>query len=103
MNRAEAMRYSEAPDPSVPARDMTIQLAASDARARHYAPSTESRLPLLVYFHGGGFVTGDLDTHDAPCRLLCQHGSVHVLSVEYRLAPEHPFPAPTEDPPAPLL
>lgn len=49
--------------------------------------------PLLVFFHGGGFVAGDLDSHDEPCRLLCRHGGTRVLSVEYRLAPEHPFPA----------
>src|SRR2546421_215502 len=53
--------------------------------------------PLLVYYHGGGFTYGDLDTHDAVCRILCRHGGVHVLSVDYRLAPEHPFPAAVED------
>jgi acetyl esterase len=52
---------------------------------------------LLVFFHGGGFVFGDLDTHDAPCRMLCRHGSMHVLAIDYRLAPEHPFPAAVED------
>ncbi len=57
---------------------------------RHYAPPTDSR-DLLVYLHGGGFVIGDLETHDEPCRLLCLHARTHVLSVEYRLAPEHPF------------
>jgi acetyl esterase len=50
-----------------------------------------------VFFHGGGFVCGDLDTHDAPCRVLCRHGGVHVLSVDYGLAPEHPFPAYVDD------
>ena len=51
----------------------------------------------MVYFHGGGFVLGDLDTHGAPCRLLCRHSGTHVLSVDYRLAPEHPLPAAVED------
>jgi acetyl esterase len=55
------------------------------------------RLPLLVYLHGGGFVVGDLDTHDEPCRLLCREGGQHVLSVAYRLAPGHPFPAARDD------
>jgi acetyl esterase/lipase len=53
--------------------------------------------PLLVYQHGGGWVIGDLDTHDGVCRFLAAHGGCRVLSVGYRLAPEHPFPAPLED------
>jgi acetyl esterase len=53
--------------------------------------------PLLVYFHGGGWVIGDLDTHDGVCRFLADHGGCRVLSVDYRLAPEHPFPIPVED------
>lgn len=53
--------------------------------------------PLIVFFHGGGFVLGDLDTHDEACRMLCRHAGAHVLSVAYRLAPEHPFPAAAED------
>jgi acetyl esterase len=53
--------------------------------------------PLLVYYHGGGFTYGDLDTHDGVCRLLCRHSGAHVLAVDYRLAPEHPFPAAVED------
>lgn len=67
-------------------------------RARHYAPPRTGRAqPLLVYFHGGGFVYGDLDTHDDVCRLLCRHADAHVLAVDYRLAPEYPFPAAVED------
>jgi acetyl esterase len=52
---------------------------------------------LLLFFHGGGFVLGDLDTHDDVCRFLCTESGMQVLSVDYRLAPEHPFPAPVED------
>ena len=55
-------------------------------RARLY--SADAGAPLTVYFHGGGFVIGDLDTHDAPCRILCRHSGSHVLSVAYRLAPQ---------------
>jgi acetyl esterase len=51
----------------------------------------------MVFFHGGGWVIGDLDTHDDLCRFLAARAGVRVLSVEYRLAPEHPFPAPVED------
>jgi acetyl esterase len=53
--------------------------------------------PLLVYLHGGGWVIGDLDSHDSVCRFLAEHGGCRVLSVDYRLAPEHPFPIPVED------
>ncbi len=67
-------------------------------RARHYAPSEPGGPhPLLVFFHGGGFTFGDLDTHDGICRMLCRHGGTHVLAIDYRLAPEHPFPAAVED------
>jgi len=51
----------------------------------------------LVFLHGGGFALGDLDTHEYPCRVLCRDANVHVLSVAYRLAPEHPYPAAVED------
>jgi len=66
--------------------------------ARLYTPpSGRAPLPLLVYFHGGGWVTGDLDTHDGPCRFLAAHAGALVLSVDYRRAPEHPFPAAVDD------
>jgi acetyl esterase len=78
-------------------RDLEITGAKGMLRARHYAPERGEGAPLLVFFHGGGFVFGDLDTHDAPCRVLCRHGGMHVLAVDYRLAPENPFPAPVED------
>jgi acetyl esterase len=74
------------------------ELEVAGQRARHYAPPEDTGpRPLLLFWHGGGFVVGDLDTHDAPCRMLCRHAGVHVLSVEYRLAPEHPFPAWLDD------
>ncbi|MBF6621517.1 MAG: alpha/beta hydrolase [Patulibacter sp.] len=57
----------------------------------------DERLPLLVFFHGGGFILGDLDSHDAVCRMFCRFGGMLVLSVAYRLAPEHPFPAGVDD------
>ena len=54
-------------------------------------------LPILVYYHGGGWIRGDLDTHDDVCRYLCHHAGCLVASVDYRLAPEHRFPAALED------
>jgi acetyl esterase len=72
--------------------------ASGPLRARHYAPSESGGPhPLLVYYHGGGFTYGDLDTHDCVCRILCRHAGAHILAVDYRLAPEHQFPAAVED------
>jgi acetyl esterase len=79
-------------------RDLDIEAASGPLRARHYTPpDVDEAAPITVYLHGGGFVIGDLDTHDEPCRILCRHGRVHVLSVAYRLAPEHPCPAALDD------
>ncbi len=79
-------------------RDFEIPGEDGALRVRHYAPLTDDRHhDLLVYLHGGGFVIGDLDTHDEPCRLICRYAETHVLSVDYRLAPEHPFPAALND------
>jgi acetyl esterase len=81
-------------------RELEIEGADGPLRARHYLPpasAASATPPLLVFFHGGGFVIGDLDTHDEPCRMLCRHAEVQVLSIDYRLAPEHPFPAGVRD------
>jgi acetyl esterase len=81
-----------------PIRDLTIQGAAGPLRARHYTPPTlGTDRPLVVFFHGGGWVVGSVDSHDQPCRLISRYADVHVLSVDYRLAPEHPFPAAVDD------
>ena len=78
--------------------DFTIPFDDRQIPLRHYLPETSNSLPaLLVYFHGGGYVIGDLDTHDDICRLICKHAGVQVLSVDYRLAPEHPYPACIDD------
>jgi acetyl esterase len=65
--------------------------------ARVYRPDLDSPLPTIVMFHGGGFVIGDLDTHELNARTLAQGCAAVVVSVDYRLAPEHPFPAGVED------
>lgn len=78
------------------ARDLTLPGAAGRLAARLYEPREAGRGPGLVFFHGGGLVTGDLDTHDGICRTLAE-GGLRVLSVAYRLAPEHPFPAALDD------
>jgi acetyl esterase len=80
-------------------RELEVAGAAGALAARHYTPPAfaDGEPALLVYLHGGGWVLGDLDSHDEPCRMLCRHAGIHVLSVAYRLAPEHPFPAGVDD------
>lgn len=102
--RARAQVVSEArlsAGPAVPVgpvRDLEIPGPTGPLKVRHYMPPEPvANPPLLVFFHGGGFVLGDLDSHDQPCRILCKYAGVQVLSVTYRLAPEHPFPAGLED------
>jgi acetyl esterase len=73
---------------------------AESIPARVYRPvgaATGSTIPTVVFFHGGGFVIGDLDTHDGICRLLAHDVGAVVVSVDYRLAPEHVFPAAVQD------
>ncbi|WP_255198150.1 alpha/beta hydrolase [Halorarius litoreus] len=66
---------------------------------RHYRPggADEGPFPTVVFFHGGGFVIGDLDSHDVVCRHVCAKANVNVVAVDYRRAPENPFPAAVED------
>src|SRR5262245_28145260 len=64
---------------------------------RVYKPKGDGPFPLLVFIHGGGFIAGNLETHDNACRYLCNRAPCCVVSVDYRLAPEHKFPASLED------
>jgi acetyl esterase len=73
-----------------------VSLDVAGRRARLYVPSTPTDA-LLVFIHGGAWVYGDLDSHDAPCRVLAEKAGVRVLAIDYRLAPEHPFPAAYDD------
>lgn len=82
----------------VEARDLEIPGEAGPIGARLYTPKgIEPGSPLLVYYHGGGFTICSLTTHDNICRYLAKHAMIRVLSVDYRLAPEHPFPAGPDD------
>ncbi|MDR9382204.1 MAG: alpha/beta hydrolase [Natronomonas sp.] len=76
--------------------DTTVAGADGDLDARVYRPGEGDR-PVLAFFHGGGFVIGGLDTHDNVCQRLATESGWTVVSVDYRLAPEHPFPTPLED------
>jgi acetyl esterase len=84
------------PAPVDSVSDLVVDGAVGPLRARFYAPPAPWS-SLLLFFHGGGFVFGDVDSHDGVCRLLCSEGGFAVLSVEYRLAPEDPFPACVDD------
>jgi acetyl esterase len=94
-----ALSLATAAEPEVVAslREVELVLDGRTLRARLYVPIEDEGKALVVYFHGGGFVVGDLDTHDALCRRLSSDTRMRFLSVEYRLAPEHPFPAGIND------
>jgi len=70
---------------------------ADDVPVRLYRPKGDGPFPTVVFFHGGGFVLGSLETHDLLCRHLTRESDCVVTAVDYRLAPEHPFPAAVED------
>ena len=83
--------------PVAAVEDRFIPGPAGDLPVRVYTPEGLGPFPLVVFFHGGGWVLGDLDTHDPFCRALCSGTGCVVISVGYRLAPEHPFPAALDD------
>jgi acetyl esterase len=87
------------PAPALPrVEDIRIPGPAGEIPARVYAPSAATTmLPAVAYFHGGGWVQGDLETHHGLCARLAKHAGVLVVAVDYRLAPEHKFPAAVED------
>ncbi|MFP5020054.1 alpha/beta hydrolase [Pseudonocardia phyllosphaerae] len=92
------------PEAGVRTEERAVPGATGELRARLYVPDPVLRdgvaageTGLLVYLHGGGFVAGDLDTHDNLCAALAADAGVRVLAIDYRLAPEHPFPAAVDD------
>jgi len=91
------MEFANPPIALERVEDRTLPGPGGTLRVRLYSPSSAGTLPGLVYFHGGGLVAGSLDTHDCIARALSNSGAVRVVSVDYRLAPEHRFPAALED------
>lgn len=95
--QAESLAAMRDGDPVGDVQEFEIDGPEEPLPVRLYYPESEGPYPVLVYFHGGGFVIGSLDTHDALARRLTDATDCAVLSVDYRLAPEHPFPAAVED------
>lgn len=89
--------FSQVPLEDVECTDTLITRPGSPLPIRIYRPSHSEPLPVLVYFHGGGWVLGDLDSSDGICARLAKEAYSLVISVDYRLAPEHKYPAPVQD------
>jgi len=89
-------RAALAPQPPLIA-EARLAVLGGRVAVRAYRPALGETLPALVFFHGGGWTIGDLDTHDVVCRQLAAGARCAVFSVDYRLAPEHPFPAAVDD------
>ena len=90
----------EAEPPEVAATiDGAIAVPGGQIGFRRYRPigAGDASLPTLIYYHGGGWVIGTIETHDSTCRRLANKSRCQVISIDYRLAPEHPFPTPTDD------
>jgi acetyl esterase len=91
---------SEADPPEVAETiDGAFEGPGGQIKYRRYLPLgvTPGSLPTLIYYHGGGFVIGTIETHDSTCRRLANRSRCQVISIDYRLSPEHPFPAPIDD------
>lgn len=78
-------------------RDFAVKVEGREINVRLYHPNPQQYLPMIVYTHGGGFVSGTLDSFDAPCRHLAKITNRVVIAIEYRLAPEHPYPSGLND------
>src|ERR1700678_4767783 len=96
---AKLMQFARADVPPLVGVDGSLPGVAGDIPYRLYAPSgdLQASLPGFVFFHGGGMVSGSIETHDRICAALAQMTGCHLVSVGYRLAPEHKFPAAIED------
>jgi acetyl esterase len=94
---AKALTYAGEPEPLANVEDLSIAGPGGPMALRHYRPSLGNELPCVVFFHGGGWVLNDLNTHDHLCRALANQSGCAIIAVDYRLAPEHPYPAAVDD------
>lgn len=97
----EEIRSVDKPGPDMrTVREETVEVGGAAIPLRWYAPSTLAKAEgngVLIYFHGGGWIQGSIETHDSICRMLAHHGRCLVASAGYRLSPESKFPVPLED------
>jgi acetyl esterase len=99
LSLVKLMQFARAEAANVTATDGTLPGPAGDIRYRLYAPISEDdvRLPGFVFFHGGGMVAGSIETHDRVAAALADTTGCRLISIDYRLAPEHKFPAAVDD------
>lgn len=95
--RELAQSFNAPRPPSIQVTDHVIETPAEPVPVRLYHPARSQALPTLVYYHGGGWVVGDLDTHDSITAEIADRANVNVMAVDYRLAPEYPYPAAFDD------
>ncbi len=89
--------WNATPPPLASVVNLALAGPHGELRVRVYRPREEAPLPALLYLHGGGFMLGSVESHDTLCRLLAREADAAVVSVDYRLAPEHHFPVPVEE------
>lgn len=96
-NTNSTVFYADKPIDIASVREFTVKVSDRQVKVRLYHPNPKEKLPVLIYVHGGGFVSGSLDSFDVPCRGICHFSNRVVISVEYHLAPEYPYPTQIED------
>ena len=89
--------FQKARPVSINSTDLVVADETAAIPIRIYSPISKANLPVMLYLHGGGFVVGNLESHDDICAEIAHFSHVNVITVDYRLAPEHPFPAPFDD------
>lgn len=94
---AELRRLAGPAEPVAKVEEYLIPVKNGEIKVRVYTPEGEGLFPIFIYLHGGGWVFGDLDNADSPCRSLANQAECIVVSVDYRLSPEYKFPTPLED------